>query len=661
MEQKARKAWLVLLISIVLMFVSSLCANLTQSNGGKVDVVEINQQTSNGTLSMLMYRPADYSYKEESVGEDGKVSYTTKHRQLPCVIAVHGNLDHKETQDIALVELSRRGVIVIAIDMYSHGHSSVAEQGKDILDAMDFVQTLDYVDKSKIGLTGHSLGAVLIQTQPAFSGRLGEISAILTTGWDVVLPELLTAHTNMGSVVAKYDEFFFYLNMLDAEKEKLLVGETGEVLYNTVEEYNTARMKTFMSNAGVSEEPAFGKIYRNTNDKLRVVYQVESNHPWVHFSNKTGRAMVEFFGQSFGIDFESASGISNSSMIWGLKTFFNAIGLVGFFVFVVSFVLVLLNTKVFGMLKATKVSACGESLLDGETPIEPSYENGNRSEIVFQDKTMPKSKLSIAIYSIALVIFALLPGLLYFPLVTSEVFFKFEASPNDVSAAFPFEYPNHIITWVFFITIILAAIFVIYYLLERFVLKAQPKLTAKQTLKSLGLTVKPQNIIKTILVPALTICVSYAVLSAFEYLFNTDFRLYTLAVKTFPTQTIPYIFVYGWFFLAFYIVVGVINNAMAREGIKEWANILVMVLCNTISLVFVLAFYYLSFFNNGIPMFNQSIAPVLLLPLIPLLATTTIFGRILYKKCGNVYLPALLNSVLVTLITISCTRYFYMG
>lgn len=106
---------------------------------------------------------------------------------------------------------------------------------------------------------------------------------------------------------------------------------------------------------------------------------------------------------------------------------------------------------------------------------------------------------------------------------------------------------------------------------------------------------------------------------------------------------------------------GVINNAMARHGIKEWANLLVMCLCNVIGAVFVLAFYYLSFFANGTPMFNQSIAPVLLLPLIPLLCVTTISGRLLYKKCGNVYLPAILNTIIVTLITLSCTRFFFMG
>ena len=43
--------------------------------------------------------------------------------QRPTIITTHGYLNSAEMQDASAIEMSRRGYVVLALDMYDHGHS----------------------------------------------------------------------------------------------------------------------------------------------------------------------------------------------------------------------------------------------------------------------------------------------------------------------------------------------------------------------------------------------------------------------------------------------------------------------------------------------------------------------------------------------------------
>lgn len=72
--------------------------------------------------------------------------------------------NNREMQDANFVELSRRGYVVLAMDMFSHGNSEnvpnigVLETG--MYEAVKMLSTINYVDTAKIGITGHSLGGM---------------------------------------------------------------------------------------------------------------------------------------------------------------------------------------------------------------------------------------------------------------------------------------------------------------------------------------------------------------------------------------------------------------------------------------------------------------------------------------------------------------------
>ena len=91
--------------------------------------------------------------------------------KLPLVIVQHGSQHNLQMQDMNMVELARRGFIVISGDAFGHGSSTP----RGFVDpSMNFANmrylleyacnNLDCVDMDKIGICGHSMGAAITTT-----------------------------------------------------------------------------------------------------------------------------------------------------------------------------------------------------------------------------------------------------------------------------------------------------------------------------------------------------------------------------------------------------------------------------------------------------------------------------------------------------------------
>src|SRR5699024_6541766 len=86
--------------------------------------------------------------------------------KLPLVVVQHGSQHNLEMQDMNMVELSRRGFIVISGDAFGHGHSTprgFVDPSMNFANMRYLVEyaynNLDCVDTEKIGIAGHSMGA----------------------------------------------------------------------------------------------------------------------------------------------------------------------------------------------------------------------------------------------------------------------------------------------------------------------------------------------------------------------------------------------------------------------------------------------------------------------------------------------------------------------
>ena len=78
----------------------------------------------------------------------------------PGILAVHGYINSRETQDGFAIEFARRGYVVLALDQTGHGYSAppAFANGFGGPDGLTYLRSLPFVDKANIGLEGHSMG-----------------------------------------------------------------------------------------------------------------------------------------------------------------------------------------------------------------------------------------------------------------------------------------------------------------------------------------------------------------------------------------------------------------------------------------------------------------------------------------------------------------------
>ena len=139
-----RGRWSLAIVGVVLILAGGLLAHLTQTSGGiRIEDVRFKGAKGN-TMSALLYIPAN----------------ATPQIRAPGILAVHGYINSRETQDGFAIEFARRGYVVLALDQTGHGYSDppAFANGFGGPDGLAYLRSLDFVDKTNIGLEGHSMG-----------------------------------------------------------------------------------------------------------------------------------------------------------------------------------------------------------------------------------------------------------------------------------------------------------------------------------------------------------------------------------------------------------------------------------------------------------------------------------------------------------------------
>ena len=112
MEKRKKSAKIWLCAAIILLIASMAGASLVQTAAGKVKVKDLRFETTLGIrMSALLFVPKGVSAENKA----------------PAIVVSHGMLNNREMQDLNFVELSRRGFVVLAIDMFSHGNSETID------------------------------------------------------------------------------------------------------------------------------------------------------------------------------------------------------------------------------------------------------------------------------------------------------------------------------------------------------------------------------------------------------------------------------------------------------------------------------------------------------------------------------------------------------
>lgn len=207
------------------------------------------------------------------------------------VVTIEGWYNNKEMQDLYSIELARRGYVVLALDLHSHGDSeslSIAElyDGAVGVDgAVQLIASLPYVDTARIGVTGHSSGgtAANMAVEIDNSRETPLIAAVLQQAGDWQ-DDTGGDHSgdygsrSVGIIASTHDDFYFGT-----------YDDAGNMLTNPAAFMETDGAKKFLNFnedgfAGIAEG---GKYYTRDFDgktAYRVIYRPNMIHPLVAFS-----------------------------------------------------------------------------------------------------------------------------------------------------------------------------------------------------------------------------------------------------------------------------------------------------------------------------------------------------------------------------------------
>lgn len=692
-EHKVSLLWF--LIAILVIFITSITQSLIQSAGGTITVSDLRNQVNVGTIQQkISYdddqdpsTPDKFGTIETKVNGEVvsgilfKPKSATKNNPKPAVVLTHGYLNNRELQLPFAIELARRGYVVLTVDRQGHGNYNNTENAgammtpKGLYESTKYVYNLDYVDKTKIGITGHSMGgystAVTLmndsinskqsatikysdgsKTYNATAYGLGIIKAGLIQGWSTFItagPEV-----SVGLLKAKDDEFFFKSTDTNGEPtiSRQFLQSTGAakfvgVNYNKGENINIQSGVHYVN--GVKTNVELGTQIPT----FRAIYEADEIHPLNHWSIPSTQNVIDFFYTALGTPIgNKVKGVK--SQVWLIKETFSFIGMLALLSLIFPAVSLLLTIPFFKSLlrKRRKLVLEDGTVVTTETQV-------TRNSIDNLDK--PLCKWYDYIFYFAPAIICTLVSGFTIKLFCTELGDRW--FPN--TQLFPQDTTNWVALWsafcgVFALLIVLL-VFTIRYAINKIkeangYLKddiSNPFEVAKVSSFS--------NALKTILLAAIVIFGLYLIVFCNWGLFKVDFRLWTLVIKVFNVpEMLPTAIRYLAFFLIFYICSGIANQTYRSLTLPNWATTIINAFFNVFGISLVMLIQYGSFKSTGVlwqPEMN--LGYIVLFPIVPILIFATIISRELYKKTGNIYLGSLINAMLFTLMTVTNTASSY--
>lgn len=653
-----KKSILMLAILLAIILVTSFVGSALQSKGFSVEVTDLRDAENVGYLND----------DETKTKIEGKVvsgilfmpKSASATNKLPAIVLTHGYLNNREMQLQNAIELSRRGFIVLTIDREGHGNyensgstgAMMATNG--MYDSVKYLYNLDCVDRTRIGISGHSMGgfttAMTLATDNPANPRqpgLGLISAGLMQGWSSFLGA--GANVSVGMLKAQDDEFFFTSKDLQGNpticRDYLhSVGAAGFVGLDTtgLTEINIKSGDVYVNGSPVqvNQGTAVGSPFR-------VVYESDEIHPLNHFSTESAGYVVDFFYNAFGTP-TGAKYIKSTNQIWWLKEATATIGMAALFLLIFPIVSLLLTVPFFADLRKKEVVAD-----------QVVVENNSKKCPVLQLDPECEAKPLVGVqkhvsYWLGAVITTLFSG---FSIHKMSSLGK-EWFPNN--SLYPQDTTNWVAMWAIVCGLFALLCILLFNIVNRVINHFRYRELAHEHNENPFECAKISSVsamLKTLLLAFVVVASLYIVLFINWAIWKTDFRFWTFCVKVFDVPTmLPTMIRYMVFFGIFYSLNAIFNQTYRAKNLPEWATIAINAFFNVFGIALVMIIQYSTFRSTGVlwqP--DMALGYIVLFPIVPVLIIATIISRLLYKKTGNIWLGAFVNTILFTVITVSGT------
>jgi hypothetical protein len=597
-----------LLACVAIVMLSSLLASRIQSAGGRVQVEDIKIPTHNG---------------QWVVGDLFRPRSATAESPAPLVIVVPGFQRSKEALSNVAIELARRGIVAISIDPYAQGGSSASlsrmaatTEGYGMFAVVDYAadsSNLNYIDRARIGATGHSAGgnaairgADYFGREALETGEPSKLHSVYVSGYVLTLTDevLASVRSNVGMSYALYDEGAYrnelrHGDMRRAPEALRLVNSGGD------------------PGTGAVEEVELGHYYGDAAKRtLRVVHNERVLHPFQPYMIEATANQIEYFERVFGLE----TGLSSRDQVWYWKEMLGVIALISSLVALLPLARILLRIPAF------------QPLVHSLPPALPR-----------------PSGAGTWLFRGLFVFAAVIACFSYIPMaeLSQQLFVK--ASNRELTWFFPQRMNNAVMLWAILNGLVG---FLLFWLSYRFFGKKKGVQPAMW-----GVKTTPRELLRTASL-ALTLFVSYfLLLFAAYWLFHVDYRFLFMGVRVFQPSLLVLLAMYVPFFLIFFLSNSLrINGAMRFEGQPEWKSMLLGGFANSLGLLLIVVIQYLTFALTGTVHWTDGWLYVnLLFAVVPMMFVLPYFNRYFFRMTGRIYLGPMVTCLVFVMILISNT------
>jgi len=580
-----------LIVALILILGGGLLAHFIQTNGG-VTVRDLRFMGIDGKLmSALLYVPKG----------------ATKAAPAPGIVAMHGYMNSRETQDGFAIEFARRGYVVLAPDMIGHAYSEPAASTGNFFasgcggkPALDYLRSLDFVDKANIGLEGHSMGGWGLVTT-AMANPNGYRSIVLegsSTG-TYCPPGTPTFPRNLLVVWDKYDEFSKLMwgtpIAIDALK-----GDKMKAVFGTTEPVEVGKL--------------YGSIEKGTARKLLMP---KMEHPMLHWSTEAIGDAVAWMQATL----KGGKAIPPANQIWYWKEIGTLIAMIGMILFLFAIGGYLLKTNYF------------KGLIEAPAAAKPAKGWG---------------------WWVGVVITILLPIPVYL--------WVWSFNGKGIAKA-SWLLPQEITTTIMFWAVVVAAISLVLLLLWHFLANRKKG----GSFAAYGFTwankgLRLGKVGKSFLLAVIAVFAAYLTLVFSAWAFTTDYRIWVFAIKPMSTFEFGMFLRYLTPFAFYFLIIGMVIHGELRRNSSVWSQTIVNILLLIGGYVLFFLFQYIPLFSGKtMPIADAHLPTVLLFQYIPIFIIVGLVSTYFYRKTGHIFVGSFINTLLITWIVVAgqVTHYHF--
>lgn len=591
-----------------------LCAFLAsrvQTAGGDVRVQEIRLPTQNGQwVAADLFRPVS----------------ATAENPAPLVVVVPGFQRSREALANTAIELSRRGIVAISIDPYAQGRSSsstsrmaATTEGYGAFAVVDYAassENLNYVDKSRIAITGHSAGgnaairgANYFGREAQRTGRPSKLHSVYMSGYVLTLRDevLDDVRSNIGVAYALYDE--------GAYRNELGHGDM-RIAPEALRVVNLGRAPTLPP----LEEVEIGTYYGDASKRtLRVVFNEHNIHPFQPYMPEAMANQMDYFETVFGMDFA----LEHDDQVWYWKELLGALMMIAALVALVPLSRLLLDTRFFG------------PVIHELPPPQPRPRGRGR-----------------AIFWGVFAFSALLACFTYIPMAELSQALFVDASSRRMTWFFPQRMNNAVMLWAVLNGTVGFGVFFLTYRLFGRHHGIRPEMW--------GARIGRHELLRAVLLAVALYVAYYLLLFAVYFVFHVDYNFLFMGVRVFRPAMLVLLVMYAPLLFIFFLSNSLrVNGAMRFEGQAEWKSMLLAGVANSLGLFLIVLVQYVTFALTGTVYWTDGWLYVnLLFAVVPMMFVLPYFNRYFFRVTGRIWLGPMVTCLIFVTVLISNTVFY---